>query len=70
MADFIAHLMPLGLGRDAWVILLMVNYGGAQLMSPWGMVFPHGRAAPRHPSQLYAMLLEGLVIIYYFMDLF
>ena len=29
---------------------------------PWAMVFPHAGPEPRHPSQLYEMLLEGLVL--------
>jgi phosphatidylglycerol:prolipoprotein diacylglycerol transferase len=29
---------------------------------PWAMVFPHAGPEPRHPSQLYEMLLEGVVL--------
>jgi phosphatidylglycerol:prolipoprotein diacylglycerol transferase len=29
---------------------------------PWGVVFPSAGSAPRHPSQLYEALLEGVVI--------
>lgn len=29
---------------------------------PWGVVFPHAGPAPRHPTQLYEALLEGLVL--------
>jgi phosphatidylglycerol---prolipoprotein diacylglyceryl transferase len=29
---------------------------------PWAMVFPAADATPRHPSQLYEALLEGLVL--------
>ncbi len=29
---------------------------------PWGMVFPGGGPLPRHPSQLYEAVLEGLVL--------
>ncbi|MSP29028.1 MAG: prolipoprotein diacylglyceryl transferase [Acetobacteraceae bacterium] len=29
---------------------------------PWRMVFPHVDALPRHPSQLYQALLEGLAL--------
>jgi phosphatidylglycerol:prolipoprotein diacylglycerol transferase len=28
----------------------------------WGMVFPHGGPLPRHPSQLYEAVFEGLVL--------
>jgi phosphatidylglycerol:prolipoprotein diacylglycerol transferase len=36
-------------------------YGRATDVS-WGMVFPHGGAEPRHPSQLYEAALEGLLL--------
>jgi phosphatidylglycerol:prolipoprotein diacylglycerol transferase len=29
---------------------------------PWAMVFPNGGPLPRHPSQLYAAALEGLLV--------
>ncbi|MGE3148541.1 MAG: prolipoprotein diacylglyceryl transferase, partial [Pseudorhodoplanes sp.] len=29
---------------------------------PWAMVFPHGGPVPRHPSQLYEAVLEGVVL--------
>ena len=29
---------------------------------PWAMVFPHVGSEPRHPSQLYQALLEGLLL--------
>jgi phosphatidylglycerol:prolipoprotein diacylglycerol transferase len=29
---------------------------------PWAMVFPSGGPQPRHPSQLYEALLEGLLL--------
>lgn len=29
---------------------------------PWGIIFPHGGPLPRHPSQLYEALLEGLLL--------
>lgn len=29
---------------------------------PWGIVFPNAGPLPRHPSQLYEALLEGLLL--------
>ncbi len=29
---------------------------------PWGIIFPDGGPNPRHPSQLYEAILEGLVV--------
>jgi phosphatidylglycerol:prolipoprotein diacylglycerol transferase len=31
--------------------------------APWGMVFPSGGPLPRHPSQLYESLTEGLLLL-------
>ncbi|MDQ6988883.1 MAG: prolipoprotein diacylglyceryl transferase [Mariprofundaceae bacterium] len=30
--------------------------------TPWAMIFPHAGSALRHPSQLYEMLLEGVLL--------
>jgi phosphatidylglycerol:prolipoprotein diacylglycerol transferase len=35
---------------------------GRVTTAPWGVVFPGAGSAPRHPSQLYEALLEGLVM--------
>lgn len=37
-------------------------YGRVTTSVPWAMVFPNAGPMPRHPSQLYEALLEGLVI--------
>jgi phosphatidylglycerol:prolipoprotein diacylglycerol transferase len=29
---------------------------------PWGIIYPNGGSFPRHPSQIYEALLEGLVL--------
>jgi len=29
---------------------------------PWAMIFPHGGPDPRHPSQLYQAVMEGLLV--------
>lgn len=34
---------------------------GRVTTAPWGVVFPSGGPLPRHPSQLYEAVLEGLV---------
>ena len=62
VGDAVACATPIGLffGRIA-------NFINGELFGrvadvPWAMVFPHGGALPRHPSQLYEALLEGLVL--------
>ena len=64
VTDYMAPVVPVGLffGR----IANFVNgelWGGPSTL-PWAMVFPNPRAGgiPRHPSQLYEALLEGLVL--------
>lgn len=62
--DYIAVCVPAGLffGRCA-------NFVNGELWGrvtdsavPWVMVFPGAGSLPRHPSQLYEALLEGLVL--------
>jgi len=62
LGDLVAIVAPIGLffGRIANFINAEL-YGRVTAM-PWGMVFPGGGDAPRHPSQLYEAALEGLVL--------
>jgi len=62
LSDLLACAAPIGLffGRVA-------NFVNGELYGrvsevPWAMVFPNGGPLPRHPSQLYEALLEGLVL--------
>lgn len=62
LGDLVAAAAPIGLffGR----IANFVNgelYGRATDVA-WGVVFPDGGPQPRHPSQLYEAVLEGLVL--------
>lgn len=64
VADFIAPLAPPGLFFGRMGNFINGELWGRPTDAPWGMVFP-GQAAgnvPRHPSQLYEGLLEGLVL--------
>jgi phosphatidylglycerol:prolipoprotein diacylglycerol transferase len=63
--DFIAPCVPLGLaaGRVGNFINgeLWGRFSSPDL--PWGMVFPQsGSMLPRHPSQVYQFLLEGILL--------
>jgi phosphatidylglycerol---prolipoprotein diacylglyceryl transferase len=63
--DFIAPCVPTGLaaGRVGNFINgeLWGRFSAPDL--PWGMVFPHsGSMLPRHPSQVYQFLMEGLLL--------
>jgi phosphatidylglycerol:prolipoprotein diacylglycerol transferase len=62
VADTIALSVPIGLGLGRIGNFINGELYGRESDLPWAMVFPAGGAAPRHPSQLYEALLEGLVL--------
>ncbi len=64
IADFTAPLIPIGLGAGRLGNFINGELWGRVTDVPWAMVFPDPRAGglPRHPSQLYEMLLEGLLL--------
>jgi phosphatidylglycerol:prolipoprotein diacylglycerol transferase len=62
VTDFLAPLVPLGLGVGRLGNFINGELWGRVTDVPWGLVFPHAGPAPRHPSQLYEAFLEGLVL--------
>jgi phosphatidylglycerol:prolipoprotein diacylglycerol transferase len=63
-ADRLAVCVPIGLGLGR-----IANFINGELWGrpapdwlPWAMIFPTGGPIPRHPSQIYQALLEGLVL--------
>ncbi|MCI0591316.1 MAG: prolipoprotein diacylglyceryl transferase [Gammaproteobacteria bacterium] len=62
--DFVAPVVPIGLGAGRIGNFINGELWGAPTNLPWAMVFPDPRAGalPRHPTQLYEALLEGLVL--------
>jgi phosphatidylglycerol:prolipoprotein diacylglycerol transferase len=64
VADFVAPLVPIGLGAGRIGNFINGRLWGKETDLPWGMIFPDPRAGgvPRHPSQLYEVLLEGVVL--------
>lgn len=62
VTDFIAPLIPLGLCAGRIGNFINGELWGRHTDAPWGMVFPHIDAIPRHPSQLYQAVLEGFVL--------
>lgn len=62
LGDFIAPLVPIGLGAGR-----IGNFIGGELWGrvtdvPWAMVFPRAGDLPRHPSQLYELGMEGILL--------
>jgi phosphatidylglycerol---prolipoprotein diacylglyceryl transferase len=62
--DRVAVCAPIGLGLGR-----VANFINGELWGrpapdwlPWAMIFPTGGPVPRHPSQLYQAILEGLVL--------
>ena len=62
VTDFVAPLVPLGLGAGRLGNFINGELWGRPTNQPWGMVFPQIDAQPRHPSQLYEFGLEGLLL--------
>ena len=62
ITDFIAPLIPPGLGFGRIGNFINGELWGNITDLPWGMVFPAAGPLPRHPSQLYEALLEGIVL--------
>lgn len=63
LGDFVAPLVPLGLGFGRLGNFIGQELWGRQTDGPWGMVFPKDpEQLLRHPSQLYQAALEGLVL--------
>ena len=60
--DFIAPLVPLGLGFGRLGNFINGELWGRPTDAPWGMVFPKVDDLARHPSQLFEMALEGLAL--------
>ncbi len=62
LIDVVAAGVPVGLG-----LVRLANFINSELWGrvsdvPWAVIFPNGGPFPRHPSQIYEALLEGLVL--------
>lgn len=62
IADSAIVTAPIGLGLGRIGNFINAELLGRPTNLPWGMVFPGGGPLPRHPSQLYESIMEGLVL--------
>ncbi|MEN6445155.1 MAG: prolipoprotein diacylglyceryl transferase, partial [Candidatus Cloacimonas sp.] len=52
----------IGLGLGRLGNFINGELWGKPTSLPWGMIFPGSDGVPRHPSQLYELFLEGIVM--------
>ncbi|RUO23603.1 prolipoprotein diacylglyceryl transferase [Aliidiomarina iranensis] len=64
VGDFVAPLVPVGLGAGRIGNFINGELWGRVTDVPWAMVFPNPASGlvPRHPSQLYQAATEGLLL--------
>jgi phosphatidylglycerol:prolipoprotein diacylglycerol transferase len=62
VGDLIAAATPIGLFFGRVANFINGELWGKQTDVPWAMVFPGAPGGPRHPSQLYEALMEGLLL--------
>lgn len=62
LADAAVPLVAIGLGLGRMGNFINGELWGRVSNLPWAMVFPDGGPSPRHPSQLYELILEGIVL--------
>lgn len=60
--DFVTPLAPLGLAVGRLGNFINGELWGRVTNVPWAMVFPQAGPFPRHPSQLYELFCEGIIL--------
>jgi phosphatidylglycerol:prolipoprotein diacylglycerol transferase len=62
LGDITCAVGPIGLFLGRLANFINAELWGRPADVPWAMVFPGAGPLPRHPSQLYEAMLEGLVL--------
>lgn len=60
--DFIVPLVPIGLAAGRIGNFINGELCGKVTNVPWAIVYPYIDSQPRHPSQIYEFLLEGVAL--------
>jgi phosphatidylglycerol:prolipoprotein diacylglycerol transferase len=64
VTDFVAPIAPIGLAAGRVGNFINGELWGRATNGPWGMVFPQVDNVARHPSQLYQVALEGVLLFW------
>jgi len=70
VCDYIAVNVPFGMLFGRIANFINGELWGRPTDVPWAMVFPGAGPLPRHPSQLYEAVLEGLLLVLVLLFLF
>ena len=62
VSDLVAPLVPFGLAFGRLGNFINGELWGRPTDLPWGMIFPLVDSIPRHPSQVYQFLGEGILL--------
>lgn len=62
ITDYIAPAVPIGLAFGRIGNFLNAELWGRVTDVSWGVIFPYAGPYPRHPSQIYEFLLEGVLL--------
>lgn len=63
LGDCVALAAPIGIFLGRLANFINGELYGRVTDLPWGIIFPEGGPLPRHPSQIYEALLEGVVLL-------
>lgn len=64
LADTVACAAPIGLFFGRIANFINSELYGRISTEPWAIIFPNGGGLPRHPSQIYEALLEGMLLFF------